>query len=296
VVASNGVIHVVDRVLLPPDVTRMLTYAGLTTLTTALDDAGLTSTLQGEGPFTVFGPTDAAFAALPEVPTGDALTQVLLYHVAPGALTSADIAALDPPQANTLAQNEFGNDLTVLFDTDGGLTINGSTKAELEDLRATNGVVYVIDQVLVPLSVASAVQALGLTGLLDAVAVAAPLPDGTTVGDALAQGAGPFTTFAPTNEAFAAISDTVSGLTPEEVRNVLLFHVLDPAANPQPVLAADLPAPPGGDVLTLLGEPATVDTSVSPPTIQGASIIRTDISVTNGVVHVIDAVLIPGAS
>jgi transforming growth factor-beta-induced protein len=296
VMASNGVVHVIDRVLLPPDVPRMLTYAGLDTLTAALTDADLVSALEGEGPFTVFGPTDDAFAALPEVPTGDALTQVLTYHVVPAELTASDIAGLDPPQADTLAQNEWGNGLTLLFDATGdGVTVNGTTAVTVANLQATNGVVHVVDEVLVPLSVAGAAEALGLTELLSAVSLAAPLPGGTTIAETLAAGEGPFTVFAPTNDAFDAISDTVAGLTPDQVRDVLLFHVLDPAEFNTPVLAADLPAPPGGDVPTLLGEVATIDTSVSPPTIEDQQIVRTDINVTNGVVHAVDGVLIPDA-
>lgn len=289
--ASNGVVHVVDRVLLPPDVARMLTYAGLDAFTEALEEAGLIAMLQGPGPFTVFGPTDEAFAALPDVPTGDELRGVLLYHVVPGALTSADLEALDPPQADSLAENRFGNRLTILFDARNGVTINGTAKAELTDLRATNGVVHVVDQVLTPLPVTGVIQALGLSRLTDAAGMAAPFGDGTTLIDGLTEGTGPFTVFAPTNEALNAVD--LAGLTPDQLRDMLVFHVLDPGANVTPVLSRDFPAPPGGERLTLLGVPAMFDTSVTPPTIQGVPIVRTDINALNGVVHVIQGVLIP---
>ncbi len=102
----------------------------------------------------------------------------------------------------------------------------------------------------------------------------------------------PLTVFAPTNEAFAAIEATLATLTPEQVRDVLLFHVLDPATFPTPVLAGELPA--GTTPLdTLLGEDAVLVTTTTPPTIDGARIVRTDVTVLNGVIHVIDAVMIP---
>ena len=285
--ASNGVIHVIDRVLLPPTVADLARYAGLTQLAGAVTAAGLGDALSGEGPFTVFAPTNAAFEALPAVPEGDALAQVLLYHVVAASVASGAV----PASASSLAENAYDDPLTLLFDTSSGVEINGSATVVIADVRATNGIVHVIDEVLLPMNVVDAATAAGLTGLLGAVGAAAPLSGGTTVAEALSAQA-PYTVFAPTNDAFTAISDTLMTLTPAQVRDVLLYHVLNPATFTAPVLAADLPAAIT-ELDTLNGADATLDPTVTPPTVEGAPIAVTDIVVTNGVVHVIGAVMIP---
>ena len=287
--ASNGVIHAIDRVLLPPDVPTLATYGGLTTLATAIGQAGLTDDLTESGQLTVFAPTNDAFAALPALPTGDALEAALLYHVLDRELTAGALAVLDPPQAAALVANRFGDPLVVVFDTADGARVNDAAVIE-PDLRATNGIVHVIDRVLVAPNVLQMAELLGLTAFVGAVEGAAGV-DGTSLADALLADQ-PLTVFAPTNEAFAAIEATLATLTPEQVRDVLLFHVLDPATFPTPVLAGELPA--GTTPLdTLLGEDAVLVTTTTPPTIEGARIVRTDVTVLNGVIHVIDAVMIP---
>lgn len=288
ILASNGVIHLIDRVLLPPDIPTLATYGGLTSLVNAVQQAGLDDELAGPGPFTVLAPTNEAFAALPAVPAGDQLTTILLYHVISGELLLSDIAKLEPPLAVTSAENRFGNALPVVFDV-AAARVNGASIL-LADLRATNGVVHVIDRVLIPPDVLAMAELLGLTSFVAAVDAAEGI-DGTSLRDALSADE-PYTVFAPTNEAFAAIEAALAVFSPAQVRDVLLFHVLDPTTFPAPVLAAQLP--PGMSMLdTLLGEDASLDTTVTPPTIDGAQIIRTDVNVVNGVIHVIDAVMIP---
>ena len=142
--ASNGVIHVIDRILLPPsnDIVATAVAAGsFTRLAGALTDAGLVSTLQGEGPFTVFAPTDAAFAKLGATPPGDALKNVLLYHVVAGAVGSGDLSAGSVP---TLLE---GEDVTVSLT--GGVKVNASN-VTVANIITKNGVIHVIDTVLVP--------------------------------------------------------------------------------------------------------------------------------------------------
>ncbi|MEQ8861440.1 MAG: fasciclin domain-containing protein [Pseudomonadales bacterium] len=118
-----------------------------TTLIAALNAAGLAETLAGDGPFTVFAPTDAAFAALPEgtveslLADKEALTKVLTYHVVAGKVGAADVAAMSP--LTTLQ----GSTLTV--GTDGGVTIQGAGVVSA-DVAASNGVIHVIDTVLIP--------------------------------------------------------------------------------------------------------------------------------------------------
>ncbi len=120
-----------------------------TTLVAAVQAAGLVETLKGEGPFTVFAPTDEAFAALPEgtVETllkpenKDQLTAILTYHVVQGKVMSTDLSD------NMMAPTVQGGDLTIM--TEGGVTVNGASVISA-DVMASNGVIHVIDQVILP--------------------------------------------------------------------------------------------------------------------------------------------------
>ena len=151
--ASNGIIHVIDAVLLPPtmveaedDMMDAKSIAEIavedgrfTTLVAALDAAGLVETLAGEGEFTVFAPTDDAFAALPEGtvaslledPEG-ALTDILLYHVAAGVVPAETVVTLDT--VTTL----LGSDVAVSV-VDGQVYLNGTVKVIITDIAASNG-------------------------------------------------------------------------------------------------------------------------------------------------------------
>ena len=119
------------------------------TLAAALTAADLIETLKGEGPFTVFAPTDDAFAALPEgtVETllkpenKDQLTAILTYHVVPGKVMSTDLSN------NMMATTVQGGELTIM--TEGGVTVNGAN-VTIADVMASNGVIHVIDQVILP--------------------------------------------------------------------------------------------------------------------------------------------------
>jgi len=120
------------------------------TLVTALTAAGLVETLQGDGPFTVFAPTDEAFAALPEGTVGAlledeaALTDVLLYHVVPGKVLAADMVVLD--SADTVQGDSV--DIAV----DGDSVMVNEAQVLITDIEGANGVIHVIDAVLVPQS------------------------------------------------------------------------------------------------------------------------------------------------
>jgi transforming growth factor-beta-induced protein len=159
IVTKNGVIHVIDTVLIPSetepsvpalkDIVDTAVGAGsFKTLAAALGAAGLVETLKSEGPFTVFAPTDEAFAKLPEgtvealladIPT---LTKILLYHVVPGKFEAKDVLSRDVWTS--------ANDLSLSISTsDAGAFIN-SSKIIATDVQATNGVIHVIDSVLIP--------------------------------------------------------------------------------------------------------------------------------------------------
>jgi uncharacterized surface protein with fasciclin (FAS1) repeats len=159
--ASNGVIHVIDGVLLPPSDDMMMDEGNsivdiavadgrFTTLVAAVTAAGLADTLAGEGSFTVFAPTDDAFAALPEGtvealladPEG-ALKDILLYHVVDGVVMAETVVTLD--SATTLN----GEDVTISV-VDGKVFLNDSVEVIITDIVASNGVIHVIDAVLIP--------------------------------------------------------------------------------------------------------------------------------------------------
>ncbi len=293
--ASNGVIHVIDRVLLPPDIPTAAAYAGLTGLLDAVGAAAeiaegtsVADALSGDGPFTVFAPTNAAFGALDATPDAETLRDVLLHHVVSEAVPSSELPAAAP----SLLENAWGNATTLLFATEGGARVNGAA-ISATDIRTTNGIVHLIDAVILPPNVVGMAGIAGLSELGNAVGSAADL-DGTPLAEVLA-GAGPFTVFAPTNDAFGRAP---SGLSAEALRDVLTLHVVGGEA---PVLAADIPA----TAPSVLGQDLTFDTSAMPLTVAGpggatgddgvAGIIVTDVHVTNGVVHVIDQVVLPGS-
>lgn len=119
-----------------------------TTLVTALQAAGLVETLQGEGPFTVFAPTDEAFAKLPEgaldnlLADPDQLKNVLLYHVVPGQVMAADVVSLNS------ADTVLGQPVSIR--TEGNNVMVGEAQVIITDIPASNGVIHVIDSVLLP--------------------------------------------------------------------------------------------------------------------------------------------------
>jgi len=261
-----------------------------TTLVQAVQAAGLEDALRGEGPFTVFAPTDAAFDALPDGtlealladPTGQ-LQQILLYHVLEGQVQAADVT--NGLTATTLQ----GADVS--FAIDGStVTINDATIVAT-DIMASNGVIHVIDAVILPPEEAAA-------DLLDIVDTAIAAGDFDTLVQAVQaagledalRGEGPFTVFAPTDAAFAALPDgTLEALLADptgQLQQILLYHVLEGQ-----VEAADVAN--GLIASTLQGADVSFTVEGSTVTINDVSIVATDILASNGVIHVIDAVILP---
>lgn len=148
---SNGILHVIDAVVQPrKDLVDTAVDAGFTTLAAALKAADLVEALRGTGPFTVFAPTDDAFAALPagaldgllrNVP---ALKSVLTFHVIPGRVLSTDLG-----EGTMKVKTLQGSEVTVVKGKDGSVTINGA-RVTAADVLAGNGVVHVIDRVIMP--------------------------------------------------------------------------------------------------------------------------------------------------
>ena len=213
-----------------------------TTLVAAVTAAELVDTLKGEGPFTVFAPTDDAFAALPEgtvesllLPENkQALTDILLYHVVSGKVMAADVVNLES------ATTVLGKDVAIKVD--GGKVYINDAEVIITDIETSNGVIHVVDSVLLPPSEEGA--------MMDKTIVDIAVEDGrfntlvaaVTAADLVEtlNGEGPFTVFAPTDDAFAALPEgTVENLLlPENkqaLTDILLYHVVSGK-----VMAADV--------------------------------------------------------
>jgi uncharacterized surface protein with fasciclin (FAS1) repeats len=266
--------------------------ASFTTLVTAVGAAGLESTLRGSGPFTVFAPTNDAFAKLPTFLTDKLLTApyktelglILRYHVLAGSVKAADVLGKQSTVPTVLGAK-------VAIDGAGGkVVINGSATVITADLQASNGVVHVIGDVLLPTIADTAV------GYDDGTTTFKTLVAALTAGE-LAEtlgGPGPFTVFAPTDAAFAKIPKSTLDalLLPEnkaQLQTILKYHVVAGT----PVYARDVAA---GSLTTLSGA-VTITVSGSDVQLDAgggkAKVVLTDLPASNGVTHVIDAVILP---
>ena len=280
----------------PKDIVDTAVGAGtFKTLAAALTKAGLVDTLKGPGPFTVFAPTDAAFAKLGDISglTSEQLAPILKYHVYKGAVKAADVTGLNGQIVKTV------NDQADLAITIAGTKVilnNGKKRAGTltqTDIVASNGVIHVLDTVLDPADkptdvVQTAIDNGGFTKLAGALTTAELIPT--------LKGAGPFTVFAPTDAAFTALGD-ISGLTKADLTPILTYHVLA-----SKTLAADVVKANGTRVGTVLSASggANADKKVKVTVANGkvlldyaVNVSTTDIIATNGVVHVIDNVLSP---
>lgn len=291
-IADNGVVHVIDMVLIPQEPVEFSVWDVIVgsedhnTLETAILAAGLDADLDFPGTYTVFAPTDAAFAALP-AGTIDALladpngllTEILLYHVVGSVALSSSLA--DGQEIVTLN----GATVTVTINAD-GVFINDA-QVILADIETDNGVVHVIDAVLIPQEETNTVVDIIVNSpdhnTLEAAVIAAELA-GTLAGP------GPYTVFAPTDAAFAALPAGVLDallLDPTgDLQEILFYHVLNGA-----VLSSALSD--GQVVETALGEDVTITINADGVFVNDAEVVVFDIIADNGVVHVIDAVLIP---
>ncbi|MCP9746776.1 fasciclin domain-containing protein [Lacihabitans sp. CS3-21] len=263
------------------------------TLTAALTKAELVSALQGTGPFTVFAPNNDAFtkAGITSLSglTKEALTPILTSHVLAGKVKAADVKS---GSATTL--NETNNIYLSVNST--GVYINGNIKVISTDLDASNGVVHVIDNVIVPPSKNLVEIAIGNPNFSELVSlVTAADPSVAAALTAASQNG--LTVFAPTNAAFTELYKTTpkaSLLSPANktlLTNVLLYHVV-----PGRVFSTDLPNV-SGEVATASTVKVKFDLSSGAKVVgksSGASnITLANLLATNGVIHVIDKVLLP---
>lgn len=298
--ASNGVVHVVDAVIGIPDVVdHAVANPNLSTLVTALTDNNLVSALQADGPFTVLAPTNDAFANFTN-PDGNAIADILLNHVIAAPILSGDLVNLGSGYSNTLATGPNDEALSIYFDTSNGVAFNGAASVSQADIVGSNGVIHVVDNVIdIPTIATFATSNPALSTLVDALVFAdggtPTVPYIDTVSDPTA---GPFTVFAPTNDAFgdvlAELSLTGFGEGMDELNAattdaVLTYHIV--AANVQ---SDELMSGP----VATLGGTITADAmnfTLTDPNDRVSNIITSlvDIQGANGVVHVIDTVILP---
>lgn len=295
--ASNGIIHVLDGVLVPPfltkDIIDVATEKGhFNTLLAAVDAAGLTDALKGEGPFTLFAPTDKAFEKLPAaviedlLEDTDTLSKILQYHVVSDTIIEKD--EIEEGSVPTLLE---GSNIEVTMNGYGFLkcpVLNGDVKIIIYDILTSNGIIHVISDVLVPPEIA-----LPIPSIVEHAQAEPSLSNLTTfLGEAslvpALSGEGPFTVFAPSNEAFDKVIDLVESLDVAELADVLKYHVVEGK-----VTQSDLEE---GNVTTLSGEDVQIDLRgwYKPKAyVNNKRIKKFDIEASNGVIHLIDDVLLP---
>lgn len=323
IAASNGIIHVIDTVLTPPPVQDeapvddaaqpgtivdvAIANGSFNTLIAAAQATGLDAVLADpSSTFTVFAPTDDAFAALPAgtldalLDDPDTLRQILLYHVVSGAAVNAETAI---GLAGTSVTTANGADVELEL-REGELFINDS-KVIITDVQASNGIIHVIDTVLIPptdatptaepvpspagenptATILDVAREAGFNTLVAAV-------EATGLDTALGHPDDTYTVFAPTDAAFAALGqDTIDALLadPETLKDILLYHVL-----PGVVISGEQATGLVGiDIQAGNSDIVRLSQRDSGLFINDSLIVTTDVQAVNGVIHVIDAVLIP---
>jgi len=292
----------------PGTLAEVATSAGFNTLVAAANKAGLVPALSDpNADLTVFAPTDAAFTsiatslgfadgnAMVAALDGPTLAKILTYHVLPTNESAAELVAGGAAQA-TLYVFPAGTATTLAVDTASGVKLTDAALNQATVTRpnvsASNGVIHVIDKVLVPPGVLTVVQMAqsnpSFSVLVEAV-VAAGLADELS-------GAGPFTVFAPTDTAFvAALGDlgtTKEALLAEPaLPTILTYHVVSGAVRAADVVALPKPAA----VATLQGSTFSVDANldITDGRARIARLVATDAIASNGVIHAIDKVLLP---
>ena len=293
--ATNGVVHVVDKVLqipAPPQNIVQLAESvpDLSFLVQLVGAAGLVDILSGPGPFTVFAPTNEAFFALDaydrnklQDPAFKAqLVEILSYHVVAGDILAKDLSD------GEIVRTVEGENVTVHIN--GSSVLINDAQVVVADVNASNGVVHIVDKVLFPAglgpkNIVQLAQSVPDLSILVQLVVAAGLADTLS-------GTGPFTVFAPTNEAFNALgSATLQKLLDPANKallvNILTYHVV----SGRDIHCKDFKD--GQLIQTADGQIVTVAVSPYGVTINGNSIFACDNDASNGVAHIIHSVLMP---
>jgi len=312
--ASNGVIHVIDNVLVPSDfalpkddiVTTAKSVASLSTLVTAVGAAGVAADLSApNGPFTVFAPNNDAFAKLPAAELQYLLAHpaelraILFYHVTDHRIYADEIK--DYARARTLN----GQELVFFVAANGTVLINGYSKVIATNVDCQNGVVHVVDTVILPAAMASraAAWAAANPALPNLVQLAQSVPELSTLVTAVVaanlvttlSSPGPFTVFAPTNDAFNALPPGVLSYllnNTADLTAVLTYHVLAGAVNSSAVTDGETAKTVQGDDIrfrVIGNKQRGYQIFVN----EFARVIKADNFASNGIAHIIDQVLLP---
>lgn len=288
---SNGVIHVIDKVLTPSDtpkdIPRTAQCTGMhNSLVAAVIQADLLETLQGEGPFTLFAPTDQAFtnagidlASLDTAEGKATLSEILLSHVVSGEVPAS--AVTECMNADTVNSKK----LSFSVGSD-GVMVNDAN-ITMTDVNTSNGIIHVIDKVLSPTDTPNDIprtaQCTGAHDSLVAAVIQAELL--TTL-----QGEGPFTVFAPTDQAFTDAGIDLSTFDTTEnksiLADILLHHVYMGEVLAAGITDGMMVSMANGDNITITIEDGNV-------MIGDAKVTTADVMTSNGVIHVIDKVIIP---
>jgi uncharacterized surface protein with fasciclin (FAS1) repeats len=275
---------------------QVSSLSNFTLLKASAVKAGLVSALEGQGPLTVFAPTDEAFTesgitsnAISSL-SADKIKSILLYHTLNAKVNAADVPA--GPNAKLVTA---GGDSIFVTRNGSGVFLNGINVIQA-DLPASNGVIHTVSKVLVPPAGNLVQMASADTTFSFLVAAVVRASSGTTnVANVLSSG-GVFTVFAPTNDAFRAAGfaniNAINAADPNTLASILTYHVI-----PGRVFSSDLSN--GATPVTANGGTVTISLSSSGATLKGKSnasashITAANIMATNGVIHVIDQVLLP---
>lgn len=307
--ASNGTVHIIDAVLgLPSVVDHAVANPAFSNLVAALGaaDGDLVNVLSGTGPFTVLAPDDAAFSTfLNGTPLGNVdtavLSQILLNHVIIGStVTSTALVDAGAGYENTGASGPGGNALSLYYNTSNGVMFNGISTVTQADVVGTNGIIHAVDTVIdIPTVVTFAVADPNFSTLVTALTTLTPATDFAGILSRTATGNADtldpdFTVFAPTNDAFAALAAIP---TEGPLTQILLHHVIKEANitssmlnNPGDTTAATLE----GDniTITLPGSGSNIADITDGSGATDIGIVAVDVQAGNGVIHVINKVMI----
>lgn len=311
IAADNGIIHVIDAVLTPPNergeptaniVETAIAAGSFTTLVAAVQAAGLDAVLADETQeFTVFAPTDAAFEMLGEetintlLANPEVLSSILLQHVVPGTVNS--ITAFSA--VGTAVETASGASIPVSLNAETDLLTFGGANIVTTDIYTTNGIIHVIDMVVVadvevPAPAESIVDVAVANGGFTTLVAAL---QATGLDEVLADLSTEFTVFAPSDAAFALLGeDTINALIadPDTLANILLYHVIPGATILQD--AAVTVAQSADSLVTMANEQQTaLSLSGSTLYVNKSAVSLTDVMASNGVIHVIDQVILPPA-
>lgn len=263
--------------------------SNFTSFVPTLDQAGLLSTLEDDGPFTVFAPTNIAFNNLPdgflEGLSDEELTEIISYHIVQNEIGSGDFESEQ-------SEESLFDGAELYITSNGALNVNDVATVTGPDIQASNGVIHSIDQVLLPDEYSNLFNIISKRYILEDTEQI--IRDAGLVNTLQQETEDGYTVFVPENEAFNNLpEDTLAGLSQEELQNLLTYHVLN-----NTVLSTDLNSfrtvqAINGDSLLIQVEGETINiTDNSGNTYE---VVTVDLVGTNGVVHIINGVLIPNS-